>query len=1160
MSSTPSEETPTRDPALFVFAASRPVAVTMIVLAAVVFGTVGLVQLPVDLLPDVSYPTLTIRTEAPGGGPEDIEEQISEPLQESVSVVPGVRRAVSISRTDVSDIQLEFAWGTEMPFAIADVQERLERVFLPPIAKRPLVLRYDPSLDPVMTIGIFGALDSKELRRLAEDEVERELAKIDGVAAVKIRGGAEEEIRIAVDESALTALRIDTETISNRLQAENVNTAAGSIEEGRTEFLVRTLGEFENLEEIRQVVIDRRNGAPIRLREVATVERVAKDRDVISRIDGQTCVLVDVFKEAGANVVALAKRVRERLSGTPEQQAYVAGLSGSLTAPEPPPGADEKARAFLRSLFARNTNFLEFRVQRGGAELSVLQDQSVFIEQSIREVQQSAVLGGVLAILVILLFLRRLSTTAILAVSIPISLIAAFAPMFLSDITLNVMSLGGLALGVGMLVDNSIVVLESITRAREQGHGVRRAAILGVSRVAAAVTASTLTTVAVFFPIVFVEGLAGQLFRDQSLTVVYSLLMSLGVALLVIPMLASRSQPEQLADPDPEPSEVPRPRATWKRAAAAPVQAVGFAIGALTALFLSPFWLFALVLNDEPVERFAQGTFSGSTQRGGAFVVRICLLALGLLSRVLGLVFKPIAVGFDEVYGQLESLYPKILDRCLRLRLAVLGVATALLAIAALRVGSLGAEILPEVAAGEFYVEIFLPRQSTVERTDEIVSPIEREIAALDGVESTFLAVGVDRDELNSAEEGEHSARILVRVAETSDLQSTEDRLRTAIRGRLERIPEIQDFRFESPSVLAFDTPLVVELVGDNLRLLQQASRQVEDLLRQTEGLADVRATLQRGNPEIVVRLDREKMSSLGLDTGIVSNILGRKIEGDVPTRFSERDRKVDLRVAIAREELNRVDRLMQVNVNPSGSPAIPLSTIAYVERLDGPSEIRRLGNTRGAEIQATVRGFDLATAQAQIDDALLSLDLPDGVEARLGGQKEEFERSQRSVLLALGLAIFLVYVVMASQFESFVQPFVILVSLPLALVGVILVLELSGTPISVLVMLGCIVLAGIVVNNAIILIDQINQLRRHQGIPKHEAILQGARTRLRPVLMTTTTTVLGLMPLTGWFGGGDGVELRAPLAITVVAGLSASTLLTLLVIPVVYTFSDRRA
>ena len=1100
------------DDSFFSFTASRPVAISMLVAAAVVFGLVGYSRLPVNLLPEITHPIVTIRTEYPGASPLDVEERISERIQDQVAIINGVQRVVSISRPGVSDVLLTFAWGTKMVFAVSDIRERLDRVFLPRGAERPLVLRYDPSLDPVMTLGLTGRMSLVELRRIAEEELEQELSELDGVAAVKVRGGEEEEIRIAVDESALSQYGIDISIIGQRLAAENLNSAAGVIEEGKTEYLVRALNEFKNLDEIRDVVLVRRSDVSIRLRDVARVTRVPKDREVISRIDGRQCVLLDVYKEAGANIVQLCSTVSDRVFGTKEQRDYVArGDHETPIEAEEFEDADqrreEKRRVFREKAKRRAlTGYLTFQLSGFGADLLRLYDQSRFIRDSIDDVKGSAVTGGLFAILVIYLFLRRFRPTAILFVSIPVSLVATFAPMFVTGIDLNIMSLGGLALGVGMLVDNSIVVLESIARAEEEGASRARAAVLGVSRVATAVTASTLTTVAVFFPIVFVEGVAGQLFRDQALTVVYALLMSLLAALFVIPMLASRTAATEKAATDRAQSKIGR-----------------------------------------------------STQRIAGKAVAAVLQAGAVVLVAVRFVLWPFAAAFDRCYKTIANAYPRLLRTSLAHRGLVLFGALILLGLAAWRIPHLGNELLPEVHQGEFYLDAFLPRDATVERNDDELRKVEAEINALPEVLSTFLACGVDKTELNDSDQGEHSSRILIRLRPARERASQEELVREKVRKIVRQHPDVRSFRFAQPSVLAFNAPVIVEVYGRDMYRLRLACEAVAEAMGRVPGLLDVRSTLQRGNTEISIRLDRDKLAALGLDSRMVTTMLQNKVQGEVPTLFAERDRKIDMLVRLDRSGLQNVTQLRAINLNPAGNPPMPLSSIAELKRKEGPSEIRRLGNLRGAEVRATLSQFDLGRTQERLELELADLSLPRGITARIGGQKEEKDRSLHSLTMALLLAVFLVYIVMASQFENTVQPLIILLTLPLALVGVVFVLEALAIPISVVVFLGGIVLAGIVVNNAIILIDQINRLRQ-SGAKKLAAIVEGSQIRLRPVLMTTMTTVLGLLPLTGWLSAGEGLELRAPMAIVVITGLSVSTLLTLVIVPVVYSLVDRRA
>ena len=1095
----------------FAFTVTRPIAVSMVVLAICVFGLVGLLGLPVNLLPDVSYPSVTVRTTYPGASPRDVEERISERVQELVAVVPGVRRVFSISRPGVSDVVLEFGWGTQMSFAVNDVRERLDRFFPPQGAEPPLVLRYDPSLDPVLTIGLVAKdhLDLVELRHYADLELEERLATIDGIAAVKVRGGDEEEIRVAIDEQALTSKGLDIAAIAQRLRLENVNAASGSIEEGRTEYLVRTLNEYRTPAEIEATILVTRDGQQIRLAEVAKVERRPADPQVLCRIGDRPCVLVDIYKEASANVVEVCTTAQRRVFGAPwQQQAVQQGLHERQLEAEPDAtGEALKEQKLARALDAQKraemSDYLAFEMGKLGITPVLLQDQSRFIADAIAEVNSNALQGGVLAVLVILLFLRSLVATAILAVSIPLSLLATFAPMFLVGIDLNVMSLGGLALGVGMLVDNSIVVLESIEKRREAGEAAAVAAVMGTARVAGAVIASTLTTVAVFFPIVFVEGLGGQLFRDQALTVVFALMMSLLVALFVVPMLASRG---------------------------------GGGLGAfLTGLFTLA-----------PLELLHPDASAPSEQPADAHTA-------------------PPAKTRSPWLTKLDMGYRRLLSTSLRRSWIVVGIAVALVLGATMRVGSLGQQVLPEVRQGEFWLQAFLPRSVTVATTDAVLRKIESQVRQLPEVERTFLASGVDPEELNDSEEGKHSARILVTLRSAQDRAIQELSVRETIESLLREEPAVQSHRFSTSSVLEFSAGVIVEVLGHDLEQLRLACDQVAAAMKRLPQLRDVRTTLQRGNPELTVRFDRDQLSALELDPGAITSLLRAKVQGDVPTQFSERERKLDIRVRMDREDLASESALREINVNPRGYPEIPLRAVAEVVRREGPSEIRRFGNVRGAEVSGTLNGFDMAQTQLEVEAAIADLTLPRGTEARIGGQKEELERSRRSLTLALLLAIFLVYVVMASQFESIVQPLVILVSVPLALIGVVFALDITDTDLSVIVFLGAIVLAGIVVNNAIILIDQINHLRQ-EGMPLKDAILEGSSSRMRPVLMTTLTTLLGLLPQTGWttwmpFVGGstDGLELRAPMAITVIAGLTSSTVLTLVLVPVIYGMIARR-
>lgn len=881
--------------------------------------------------------------------------------------------------------------------------------------------------------------------------------------------------------------------------------------------MVRALNEYRSIADIENTILKSQNGSHIRLGEVAKVTRVPADPEVIARIGGKPCVLIDVQKQADANIIDICRQVRERVFGTDLQQRQVA--SGLHLEPLPKElDKDPVARqAKLREREAMK-DYLAFGMRTQGIEPVLLLDQSRFVRDAVDEVLANAWQGGLLSVFVLYLFLRSYFTTLVLALSIPASLIATFAPMFIGGIDLNIMSLGGLALGVGMLLDNSIVVLESITKLRERRRSRhrrdRRHAPHGKRGVCQHADAGGSV-----FPIVFVEGIAGQLFSDLALTVVYAQLISIPVALFLVPMLAA------LGGNMREPT---------------------------TATTNEP----PLVLQN-PVLRFVSAIITS--------VLWFLQRTLRFFGRCIHLLMAPLASMFLRVYRLVELAYPPILRTAIANPGKVILAVLLLLSLSLWRGRTLGQEILPEVHQGEFYVEAFLPRSATVRATDAVMRAIEQQVTLLPDVSRTFLAAGVDPEELNDSEAGKHSARIQVVLTETHHRAAQEQRVRAAISRIVMKEPAVQSHRFATASILQFQADLVIEVIGHDLTNLRLGCEQVVQALQAVPQLGFVRATLQRGNPELTIKLDRDKLAALSLQAEATSRILRTKVLGDIPTMFVERERKIDMRVRVDRSEMDSEERLRAVNINPKGIPEIPLSSVAEILRREGPSEIRRLGNVRGAEVHAQLRGFDLSSTQLRAEAAIAELHLPLGITARIGSQKQELERSNKSLLLALALAVFLVYIVMAAQFESVLQPLIIMISVPLALIGVVFVLDVSNTDLSVIVFLGCIVLAGIVVNNAIILIDQINQLRS-EGIPFDKAVMEGSISRLRPVMMTMLTTLVGLLPQTGWlaslpfFGGSaDGIELRAPMAITVIAGLISSTLLTLVLVPLVYSLVVRK-
>lgn len=1122
------------------FTVLRPVAITMVAVTILVFGWASLKKLKLNLLPDISYPTITVRTQYRGAAPEDVEERVSEKLQEALATTPNLVRIWSVSKAEVSDIILEFTWGTRVTFAMQDVREKLDRVFLPPEAEKPILLRYDPNLDPILRIGVSGEPNLRILRRIARDDLKRELEGLPGVAAVRLRGGLEDEVRVAVDTREIVKRNISLDLVTKRLREENLNSALGKLEEGDTEFLVRALNQFRTVDDIASVVITTIGGAEVRLKDVAVVEPYYRDRDVIVRIDGSETVELDIFREADANIVDLAEQVNDRIFGDKSQKEFCKKLdSGELEkkyqeedakfatikdATKEQIDAHDNVVRGRKATRDLNTNFLERKLDRK-LKLTVLSDQSRFIKDALDDVNNSAIVGGLLSLLIIYLYLRRISETAIINLSIPISILATFAPMYMMKVSLNIMSLGGLALGIGMVVDDAIVVLESISRRRDEGDGMIKAAVRGVSEVAGAVTASTLTAIAVFFPIIFVEGIAGQLFGDQALTVVVSRIISLLFALFFIPMLASRSvaavgRGERTLFTNPAGGLSWR----WYRW----IPNILLIIG---RIFLSIFFILLFVF------------------------IKISIGVWWLFQKL----FSPIQYAFDRMNGAFERVYPILLKGALRVPWVVVGVALLLMIWTASRAKSLGSQLLPDVHQGEFTAEVQLNVGTPVERTDAFLLPIAAEISKFNDIEKVILASGVERDALTNADEGDHTGKITIRLAPGVDIPRREEAVIESVRQFLSKRPEIRQVRFKKPTLFSLSTPVEVEIRGRDLATLALLSGEVEKVLASEPTLGDVRSTLRRGNPEVAIRFRREEMLRYGFDGANVAALLRGAVLGDVATTFSEGDQRIDIRVRATQLEVSGIANLREFIVNPTQATPIPLHAVATLEVRDGPAEIRRIGNTRAAVVTANSSGLDLGGLSERLAGKLASIPRPAGYDVEFGGQKKEMDRALQSMQFALLLALFLVYIVMAAQFESVIQPLVILVTVPLSIVGLVPTLEITKTPISVVALLGAILLGGIVVANAIVLLDRANQ-NRAKGMNDFDALVEAGRVRLRPILMTALTTILGLLPMTGWLhfipvignlGSGEGAELRAPMAIVVVAGLTSSTVLTLLVIPV---------
>jgi HAE1 family hydrophobic/amphiphilic exporter-1 len=1117
------------------FTTSRPVAVLMVFTAAVVFGFFSFQRLPVTLMPELTYPTLTVRTEYPGAAPEEVENEISRPIEEGLGVLGGLNRLTSVSRAGLSDVTLEFLWGVDMSKAAQEALEKLDLVFLPREAERPLILRFDPALDPIMEISLSGEgprfsdeQGLRRLRRIADLQVKRALEPIAGVAAVRVRGGLEEEYHVRLRREALARTGLSVQTVIDRLRQENINVAGGTLKEGRAEYMVRALNEYTSLNEIAETIVTRIEGREIRIKDLGQVERAHREREILTRTQGSESVQIDIYKEADANIVAVAR-------------AVTAAIGKIRTGPEPPP----RPRFGPPSPMGGRPGLAQRLHDSEGAQLKVVGDRSVFIASSINEVRNAALLGGLLAVLILYLFLRDFKTTAIIGVSIPMSLAITFAPLHLLGTSLNIMSLGGLALGVGMLVDNSIVVLESIFRCREEGDDLVTAAIRGTREVRSAVVASTLTTVAVFLPMVFVEGIAGQVFGDLSLAVVTSLLASLAVAIYFIPMLASRRAPATLATEGTAPAQ-PRfrllgPFQSWINA-----RNDWQASSSLRRLLLAP-WIALRLLLGATFELLGRLFLALFTLLGWVFFRFLYPATAWAAQRIA----RPPALLVSGLVDRLQNRYPVWIQATLRRPLALFAAILACATLSVVLVRYLDTELLPEVHQGEFTIEVDLPIGTPLEETDAVFSPIEQAILAdLDDIESVLVAFGFDVTNIKRSDEGEHTARFRILLRRQGNPAAVERRTMERLRARFESIPDAS-VRIVRPVLFSSQRPVVIEIQSDDLATLRSLSSQAESLLSKRPELADVETSLRRGAPEIQVTYHRERLALYGLNIGTIARQVRDLVKGFEATRFNLKDRRIPILVQLDESDRSQVEDVGLVIVNPGTDTPIPLRAIADLSPGEGPSEIRRVDSQRVALIQANVGQASLGGA-VETARSLLRQDIawPSGTDFAIRGQNEEWERSRGSLFLALGLSLFLVYVIMASQFESLLQPLIIMASIPLAFFGSLAGLALTGTPVSVMVFLGLIVLAGIVVNNAIVLVDCANQ-QRQRGLDPAAAVAAAGRLRLRPILLTTATTVLGLLPMA--LGLGDGAEIRTPLALTVIFGLATSTFLTLVVIPGLY-------
>ncbi len=1165
----------------FFFPIKRPVTITMIVLTIVVFGILSLRLLPINMMPPISYPSLTVRTEYAGSAPEEIEEIVTRPLEQALSIVSKLVNITSSSRAGVSDITLEFDWDTDMNKATQDVREKIDLVYLPDEVQPPLILRYDPNLDPLMRLAIVSdSLSPRELRSLGEDIIKRELEKLIGVAAVKVKGGEEVEVRVALDADKLEILQIPIELIQNRLSAENINIAGGRVQDGSAEYILRTQNEFKSIDEISGIIIKTIENNHIRLSDIATISLSPKEETIYTQAQGKPSVELDIYRESEINPITLSSTVQKRLFGMG--------------------GADKSIK--------RGQSKNEPRFKRFGpppiaetlppsTKLIITSDQSEFIKLAVKEVQSAALIGGLLAIIVLWFFLRKWMDTFIVALVIPISLACAFAAMNVFKVSINMMSLGGLALGIGMMVDNAIVVIESIYRRRTAGEESEVAAVRGTQIVGGAVIASTLTTLVVFFPIIFVTGIAGQIFGDLALTVVISLFMSLIVALFFTPMLAARwTKQGKITSPN---EDLKPPQIAFKSVITNFINTWKSLIQKRLVqrlLFFLPIFIFAIV-------RLIIGIFLVCiTWLGWWFILFLLSIYKFANYRIINKLTKYHLSDFSlKTIDEINKIYAKILNKLIKKPILIISITTILMALSyGVFVPRLGSVLVPNFSQGLFDIHLIMPIGTPLEQTIQIAKLIEKDVKSQTGVRTTAMRAGEDINADIDIQTGSHTAIITVRLEPGKNLEKREEEIIENIRNKSNLIPGLEVL-VTHPTLFTFKKPIELVIRDDDLKVLKNRNDRVLSILRKEPYLTEIESTVKPGHPEVNIKFNRDKLALLNLSANEAAQRVKTMVHGSIPTKFREVDKRTDIRINL--RDFNRnfdintknevdnylgfkgsidyakadLERLKKLTINPGQNVPVHLEDVADISIQEGPAEIKHIGSVRSAIITMEVKGLDIKTATNNIIKLINDIGLIYGIDYTISGQREEMNKSLSSLKLALALAIFLVYVVMASQFESFGMPFLILLTIPVSLSFVFPALIFFNIPLSVMVFLGLIVLVGIVVNNSIVLVDYIDYLR-NKGRHKYketqdlidsnildpnttlngldDSIVLAAKTRLRPILMTTLTTILGLLPMV--LGLGEGAEMRKPMAITVMVGLTFSLFVSLIFIPTLYRLTAR--
>jgi len=1099
-------------------AVDRPVTMYMFYIAVILLGAVSLRELSVDLLPDISYPRLSVITNYPGVAPEEVETLITAPLESAVSRIPRLRRVESVSKEGVSLLTLEFDWGTNMDFTMLHTREQLDNAKdrFPEDAESPTIIPLDPQSRPIMTLALTGDRSLLELKEFAEELVKPRLEQIEGIGSAETTGGVEREIQVDADPQKLALYGLKVEDVAARVGSFNRNLQGGTIRKGTFKYALRVVGEFESLDEIGEISFKvTKEGGVVRLRDVATVRDGIEERQGMTRLDGAESIGLLVRKESGANTVKVTKLAREVIA--------------------------------------------QIRKENPGVALSIVNEQSKTIEDAIGAVKDELIQGAILAFLTLLIFLQEWKTPLIIGTVIPISVIGTFSLLFFGDITLNIMSLGGLALGVGMLDDCAVVVSENIFRHRGLGKGLKEAAYIGTKEVGPAVVSTALTTIVVFLPVIYVRGVAGQLFKDTALTVTFALLASLLVSLTLIGTLQSRTfdfgagtggrwkwtwglkkiwNPGKFGSVEsggqPGGDVSPRPEKKIPGFLAVPGRAVRW-------IFYALFKGVGFVLN---------------------FLVSFVVQLFAFIFHFLGLPFRPVLKAvfsaFNAVYGRFIVWYKRFLTWSLDHKGRVMAWTLVFFAVTFALGGLVRRELMPRMETNTFELDLKMPVDFSFEQTTEMAVMLEGRLRGLAPVRTVLSQVGIVSG-MESADPNisVNSARVFVEVEKPKQLEGVLD----VMRARLAQFPDITYTIVREQSTvsqfLALSAAEVgLKVKGKDLDRLKEISEDLVGRLSGIPGIADLATNIGQGKPEFLVTVDKDAIKRYpGLTPSMIGDFLVSAVRGRVATQFREMEKKYNILVRLEDASRQNIETLLGETL-PFEGKVVPLRDLVSYEVVRGPREIRRENQQREVLVTANLKGRKISQVTPAIDKAIATLRLPTDYRVVWSGEREEMSQSFRSLVLALLLATLLTYMIMAAQFESLVHPFIVMFTLPMGAAGAIVALLLTGQTLNVISIIGMVVLIGIVVDNATVKIDYTNQLRRG-GMGLREAVEEGSHVRLRPILMSTGSTLVGLIPMA--LALERGAELMQPLAIVVIGGLTFSTFLTLILIPVIYEWVEQR-